>query len=209
MKHALIIILITSFTNLSAMAIAQSGRLISDMNDSIYHHALLKKNQLEAYLQFICQHKRFKDAKEAMEADRNKDVYIAEVLKLFVGYGEEIEDDGGLNHLATIVSFTTILPNGKIREYKIKLNEFLRRAKYLKYSELHIDELKVLFVIEMKEVGNDEFLATMEMRSLSNPRIRNCSPQTFKMKLRRVEVDGRRFWPIYFGDMSLTIINNE
>ena len=118
MKHALIIILITSFTNLSAMAIAQSGRLISDMNDSIYHHALLKKNQLEAYLHFICQHKRFKDAKEAMEADRNKDVYIAEVLKLFVGYGEEFEDDGGLNHLATIVSFTTILPNGKIREYK-------------------------------------------------------------------------------------------
>lgn len=208
MRHALGIFLITSFTYLSAMA--QSDRLISDVNDSIYQHALLKKNQLEAYLQFICQHKRCKDAKEAMEVDRSKDIYIAEALKLFVGCGEVFDDDGGLNHPATLVSITTILPNGNSREYKRKLNEFLRRAKYLKYSEPHIDHLMVLFVNEMKEVGNDEFIATMEMRSLSiNPRIRSCSPQTFKMKVRRVEVDGRKFWPIFFGDMALTIINNE
>lgn len=185
----------------------QTERFDKHINVEEYSHQVEQKfNLLKAYFELICHKERYSTLQQQTEADKSKDLYIKDVMELFIGAGKPFTDSSGIKHPAPIARLFTITPEGRTIFRESKIEEFLNKAKYLKYKDIQIESVLAYYPTQILGKDIDESTITMETRLYPiKSDHRNCKLQTVTMKLSRKYVDGHSIWQTYFGDVNIII----
>lgn len=165
-----------------------------------------KINLFQTFLDFICKKEKYSSIEQSNDAMRNKETYIREALKLFMGENNPFIDEKGDTLIAPPprARICTILKNGTYYEREIPLKHFLHKMKYHPCDSIYMESVIAFYPVHIQEVDENDCLITMERRRFPiREDLRVCSPQTIILRLKKQIVDGRIIWPVFLDDITL------
>lgn len=209
MMKAKIFLSVIAIMLCSCQLIAQTNDLTHEDMDQLLLQTQLKVNQFNGYISFIAKKEKYSSQRQQREVESNKDAYIKEALKLFIGGGEAFVDEYGNPQPAPIMQVSCVLRNGKIRINDKKIGTYLNNLKYLRYSEVQVTAGDAYFCSEARQVGENKYMTTLSYRQFfvgkQDRRVvyRDKTDKTITVYIEKKVVDGRSLWTVLLGDIKV------
>lgn len=187
----------------------QTNDLTKDDMDQLLERTKLKVDQFNNYISFIAKKQKYTSLQQQQEVESNKDVYIKEALKLFIGGGEAFVDEYGNPQPAPIMQVSCILRNGKVRIREKEIGTYLNNLKHLRYSEVQVTAGDAYFCSEARQVGENKYMATLSYRQFfvgkQDGRViySDKTDKTITVYIEKKVIDGRTQWTVLLGDIKV------
>ena len=193
----------------SSHVFGQTNDLTQEDMDQLLLQTQLKVNQFNGYISFIAKKEKYSSQQQQREVESNKDAYIKEALKLFIGGGDAIVDEYGNQQPAPIMQVSCVLRNGKVRINDKKIGTYLNNLKYLRYSEVQVTAGDAYFCSEARQVGENKYMTTLSYRQFFVGKqdgkvvYRDKTDKTITVYIEKKVVDGRALWTVLLGDIKV------
>lgn len=193
----------------SCHVFGQTNDLTKEDMDQLLLQTQLKVNQFNGYISFISKRERYSSMEQQQEVERNKDAYIKEALKLFIGGGKAFVDEHGNQQPAPIMQVSRVLRNGKVRINEKEIGIYLNNLKHLGYSEVQVTAGDAYFCSEARQVGENKYMTTLSFRQFfvgkQDGRVvyRDKTDKTITVYIEKKVIDGHTTWTVLLGDIKV------
>lgn len=187
----------------------QTNDLTQEDMDQLLKQTKLKVDQFNNYISFIAKKEKYASLQQQQETEKNKDEYIKEALKLFIGGGDAFVDEYGNQQPARIMQVSCLLRNGKVRVKNRKIRLYLNNLKSLNYSDVQVTAGDAFFTSEARQIGENKYMTTLSYRQFfigkSDGRVvyDDKTDKTITVYIERQVIDGRSRWAILLGDIKV------
>ena len=187
----------------------QTNDLTQEDMAQLLQQTQLKVNQFNGYISFIAKKERYKSEQQQNEIERNKNAYIKEALKLFIGGGKDYVDEYGNQHPAPIMQVSRVLRNGRVDVIDRKISEYLVRLKNLRYSYVKVTSGDAFFCSDARQVGENKYVATLSFRQYFIGKsgevtiTSDITDKTVTVYIEKKVIDGRSRWTVLLGDIKV------
>lgn len=187
----------------------QTNDLTQEDMEQLLRQTQLKVNQFNGYIAFIAKKERYKSQQQQAEVERNKDEYIKQALKLFIGGGKDYVDEYGNTCPAPIMQVSRIMRNGKVDIIDRKISDYLVRLKNLRYSYVKVTAGDAFFCSDARQVGENKYVATLSFRQYfvgKNGEVTitsDITDKTVTVYIEKKVIDGRSMWTVLLGDIKV------
>lgn len=202
------------FLLLGGICSIQSNAQVSDLSqedlNELKRQSKLKVDQFNNYISFIASKKRYRSAAEQQEDSRNKDYYIEQALKLFIGKGKESKDTYG-NTIPAPTMETSVINRrtNKVRINTKPVGEYLKHLKVLPYTEVIIKASDAHFTSDAKKIGENEYELTLSYAQIYIGKKGEVevyvdkTRKTIVVHIKRHIKDGRVRWTVLLGNIKV------
>lgn len=190
-------------------AMAQTNDLSKEDMTQLLQYTQQKVNQFNGYVSFIAKKQRYTSQQQQNEVERNKDAYIREALKLFIGKGEDYTDEYGNKQPAPEMQVSSIRRNGQVTVKSKKVSEYLKALKGLNYKNVTITSGDAFFCSEARQIGEGKYVTTLSFRQYfigeRDGRVvyRDKTDKTVTVYIERKNIDGRAQWTVLLGNIEV------
>ena len=187
----------------------QTNDLTQDDMDQLLAQTQLKVNQFNGYISFIAKKERYKSAQQQKEIEENKNAYIKEALKLFIGGGDAFVDEYGNQQPARIMQVSCLLRNGTVRVKDKKIRDYLNSLKTLNYSDVQVTAGDAFFTSEARQINENKYMTTLSYRQFFVGKrdgkvvYTDKTDKTITVYIERQVIDGRTRWAVLLGDIKV------
>lgn len=191
------------------IAFGQTNDLTQEDMEQLLVQTQLKVNQFNGYISFIAKKEKYSSLRQQQEIEKNKDAYIRQALKLFIGGGEDYIDEYGNHQPAPIMQVSCLLRNGKTRINDRKIGIYLNNLKNMRYTEVKVTAGDAYFCSEARQIGENKYMTTLSYRQFFVGKIDgrvvygDKTDKTITVYIEKKIVDGRSIWTVLLGDIKV------
>lgn len=191
------------------IAFGQTNDLTQEDMEQLLVQTQLKVNQFNGYISFIAKKEKYSSLRQQQEIEKNKDAYIQQALKLFIGGGEDYIDEYGNHQPAPIMQVSCLLRNGKTRINDRKIGIYLNNLKNMRYTEVKVTAGDAYFCSEARQIGENKYMTTLSYRQFFVGKIDgrvvygDKTDKTITVYIEKKIVDGRSIWTVLLGDIKV------
>lgn len=190
--------------------IGQTSDLSTEDLLMLQERAKQKVDQFNNYISFIAKRKRYSSWSEQSEDMNNKNAYIKEALKLFIGGGKQSLDIYGNVIPAPTMEVSSI--NRRTRKTRISsrpISIYLESMKNLNYKEVNVTASDAYFASEAKQISGNQYKVTLSYcqwfvgRRGDGYVYRDKTDKTVEVYITREVVDERVRWTVQLGNIKV------
>lgn len=191
------------------IVLGQTNDLTKEDMEQLLVQTQLKVNQFNGYISFIAKKEKYTSQRQQQEIEKNKDAYIQQALKLFIGDGEDYVDEYGNHQPAPIMQVSCLLRNGKTRINDRKIGVYLNNLKNMRYTEVQVTAGDAYFCSEARQIGENKYMTTLSYRQFFVGKMDgrvvygDKTDKTITVYIEKKIVDGRSIWTVLLGDIKV------
>lgn len=187
----------------------QTNDLTQEDMEQLLVQTQLKVNQFNGYISFIAKKEKYVTPQQQQETERNKNNYIKQALKLFIGGGKDYVDEYGNHQSAPIMQVSCLLRNGETKITDREIGEYLNRLKNMRYTDVRVTAGDAYFCSEARQIGENKYMTTLSYRQYfvgerdGKVVYRDKTDKTVTVYIEKSITDGRSIWTVLLGNIKV------